>query len=128
MGLPEFPGRDGRQRETMGDNHDHDGTTKFLDSGLSRLTSLVRENIFVDKLMTVQGANKTATDSTSLVKLTDTSTSVTTELIPTVSIPSNTTLEVLAGQKYILEAGDILKIKAGHASTIDVTIGVLEIS
>lgn len=73
-------------------------------------------------------ANKTATDSTALVKLTDSSTSITTELIPTVTIPSNTTLEVLAGQKYILETGDILKIKAGHASTIDVTIGVLEIS
>ena len=73
-------------------------------------------------------ANKTATDSTALVKLTDSSTSVTTELIPTVTIPSNTTLEVLAGQKYILEAGDILKLKAGTGSAIDAVLGVMQIT
>tara|TARA_B100000287_G_scaffold63831_1_gene55393 strand:- start:1409 stop:1741 length:333 start_codon:yes stop_codon:yes gene_type:complete len=73
-------------------------------------------------------ANKTTTDSTCKILFTDTSASTTTELIPTVTIPANTTLEVLAGQKYILETGDILKARAGAATTIDVTIGVLELT
>jgi len=35
-------------------------------------------------------------------------------------------LETLAGQKYILEAGDILKVKAGTGSAIDVVMGLME--
>ena len=74
-------------------------------------------------------ANKTTNAVTVQCQFTDSSDSnATRQLLENVSIPANTTLEVFAGQKYILETGDILKINAGHASTIDVTIGVLEIS
>ena len=73
-------------------------------------------------------ANKTATDSTALVKLTDSSTSVTTELIPTVTIPSNTTLEVFAGQKYVLEASDILKVQSSAATSLDAVLGLMQIT
>jgi hypothetical protein len=45
-----------------------------------------------------------------------------------VSIPANTTLEVFAGQKYILEAGDILKVKAGTGSALDAVLGVMQIT
>ena len=40
----------------------------------------------------------------------------------------NTTLEVLAGQKYVLEASDILKLQAGTASSLDVVMGLMEIT
>lgn len=73
-------------------------------------------------------ANKTASEVTCKLKFTDTSASTTTELIPDVSIPGNTTLEVLAGQKYILETGDIILARAGAASAIDVTMGILELT
>lgn len=73
-------------------------------------------------------ANKTGNEVTAKIKFTDTSASTTTELLSDVGIPGNTTLEVLAGQKYILEAGDILLARAGSASALDITLGVLELT
>ena len=43
-------------------------------------------------------------------------------------LKTNTTLEVLQGQKYILETGDLLKIKAGTANAIDAVAGLMEIT
>jgi hypothetical protein len=50
------------------------------------------------------------------------------QVLDTVSIPGRTTLEILAGQKYILETTDVLRVKAGTASAIDVTLGIMEIT
>lgn len=73
-------------------------------------------------------ANKTGSEVTAKVKFTDSSASTTTELLSDVAIPGNTTLEVLAGQKYILETGDSLSARSGTASALDITLGVLELS
>ena len=48
------------------------------------------------------------------------------QLLENVSIPANTTLETLAGQKYILEAADSLKVQAGTGSALDVVLGLME--
>ena len=50
------------------------------------------------------------------------------QILEQVSVPARTTLEVLAGQKYILEAGDVLRVKAGTAGQIDATLGLMEIT
>ena len=50
------------------------------------------------------------------------------QVLDTVSIPARTTLEVLAGQKYILEASDTLRLKAGTGTAIDATLGIMEIT
>jgi len=72
-------------------------------------------------------ANKTTSAVTVKVQITDTSASnATIQLLEDVSIPANTTLEVLGGQKYILETGDILKVRAGTGSAIDAFLGVME--
>ena len=72
-------------------------------------------------------ANKTTNAVTVQVQFQDTSASnATFQLLENVSIPANTTLETLAGQKYILEATDILKVKAGTASALDVVMGLME--
>ena len=71
-------------------------------------------------------ANKTTGAVTVQVQFTDTSATANFQLLENVSIPANTTLETLAGQKYILEAGDILKVKAGTGSSIDVVMGLME--
>ena len=72
-------------------------------------------------------ANKTTGAVSVQVQFTDSSASnATFQLLENVSIPANTTLETLAGQKYILEATDILKVKAGTASAIDVVMGLME--
>jgi len=72
--------------------------------------------------------NKTASAVTATVRITDTSASVDYQVIDTVSIPSRTSLEIMSGQKYILEATDILRVQAGTASALDVTLGVMEIT
>ena len=72
-------------------------------------------------------ANKTTSAVTVKVQITDTSASnATIQLLEDVSIPANTTLEVLGGQKYVLEAGDILKVQAGTGTAIDAFLGVME--
>ena len=72
-------------------------------------------------------ANKTTNAVAVQVQFTDSSASnATFQLLENVSIPANTTLETLAGQKYILEATDILKVKAGTASSLDVVMGIME--
>ena len=72
-------------------------------------------------------ANKTTSAVTVKVQITDTSASnATIQLLEDVSIPANTTLEVLGGQKYVLEAGDKLKVRAGTGTAIDAFLGVME--
>ena len=71
-------------------------------------------------------ANKTTAAVTVQVQFTDTSASTTHQLLEDVSIPANTTLETLAGQKYILEATDVLKVQAGTGSALDVVLGIME--
>ena len=73
-------------------------------------------------------ANKSANTVGVTMSMTDTSASTTTQMIPDVQIPGNTTLEVLAGQKYILETTDVITAQADTASAIDITMGVLELS
>ena len=50
------------------------------------------------------------------------------QVLDTVSIPGRSTLEVLAGQKYILETSDTLRVLAGTGSAIDATLGIMEIT
>jgi len=71
-------------------------------------------------------ANKTTSAVTVKVQFTDTSAATTHQLLEDVSIPANTTLETLAGQKYILEATDVLKVQAGTGSALDVVLGIME--
>ena len=73
--------------------------------------------------------NKTASAVNVTVQMQDTSASnADFQVLDTVSIPARTTLEVLAGQKYVLETTDVLRVKAGTASAIDATLGFMEIT
>ena len=75
--------------------------------------------------------NKAANAVTVSVQWEDKDASVAQEdygLLEQVSIPARTTLEVLAGQKYILNTLDILRVKAGTADAIDATLGIMEIT
>ena len=73
--------------------------------------------------------NKTYNSVTASVQFTDASDSNATRLLLNeVTIPANTTLEVLAGQKYVLEASDILKVQASAASSLDAVLGLMQIT
>jgi hypothetical protein len=74
-------------------------------------------------------ANKNAASRTVTVTWTDASDSDnSTTMLNEVSIPGDSSLEVLSGQKYVLEAGDLLKCLASAASSIDVTVGIMQIT
>ena len=49
-------------------------------------------------------------------------------LLNEVTIPADSTLEVFAGQKIVMEATDVLTIGSKTASTIDATLSVMEIT
>lgn len=49
-------------------------------------------------------------------------------LLNEVSVPADTTLEVLSGQKYVLETTDVMTIGASAGSSIDATLSIMEIT
>jgi len=73
-------------------------------------------------------ANKTAQAVEVDVRFTDDSANTSYQLLENVAIPGKTTLEVLAGQKYVLEASDVLSVQAQSNSSIDVVLGLMEIT
>ena len=73
--------------------------------------------------------NKTASAVTATIQFQDTSASnADFQVIDTVSIPGRTSLELLSGQKYVLETTDVLRVKAGTGSALDATLGIMEIT
>ena len=56
----------------------------------------------------------------------DTETNETVLLVKDITIPANTTLEVLTGGKIVLQTTDILKIDCSVSAKIDATLSILE--
>lgn len=50
------------------------------------------------------------------------------KMLTSVDIPAGSTLEVLSGQKYILETTDDIQVKSDTATSLDVVMGVMEIT
>ncbi len=73
-------------------------------------------------------ANKTSSAVTIKVQFSDYSAGTTYQLLEDVSIPANTTLEVLAGQKYVLETSDALKLQCSASNSVDAVMGLMEIA
>ena len=69
--------------------------------------------------ITSDTANRTGSGSTANENVT---------LLNEVSIPADTTLEVLAGQKYVMEATDVMTIGCSAGSSVDATLSILEIT
>ena len=58
----------------------------------------------------------------------DTETNENVTVIKDVSIPTGSSLEVLSGGKYVLQATDILKVDCSVSAKIDATLSILEIT
>ena len=58
----------------------------------------------------------------------DTETNETVLLIKDVDIPAKSSLEVLSGGKYVLQATEILKVDCSVAAKIDASLSILEIT
>ena len=81
--------------------------------------------------------NKDATDRDVTVKLTSDTANRTgannapnenVTLLNEVAVPADTTLEVFAGQKIVMETTDVLTIGASAGSVLDATLSVMEIT
>ena len=82
-------------------------------------------------------ANKTSSDRDVTVKLESNTGSRTgsndannenVTLLNEVSVPADTTLEVFAGQKLVVETTDVITIGASAGSALDATLSVMEIT
>ncbi len=49
-------------------------------------------------------------------------------ILNAVAVPASTSLEVLSGQKLVLETGDVMKVGCSAASSMDVALSVMEIT
>ena len=49
-------------------------------------------------------------------------------LVKDLDVPANATIEIFAGQKYVLEATDILYLEASTADKLDIFIGIMEVT
>lgn len=78
-------------------------------------------------LANVDGSSRDAT--VQLVSTTsDTETNETVNLVKNIPIPTGSTEELFAGNKLVLQTGDILKIDCDVAAKIDATLSIMEIS
>ena len=72
---------------------------------------------------------KSVTASVQLVSDTsDTETNETVFVAKDISIPSGSSIEILSGGKYVLQATDILKVDCSVSAKIDATLSILEIT
>lgn len=60
------------------------------------------------------------------VKITDSDASQTVNFMKNVPIPSGSSLEIMAGNKTILNAGDALKMTSDVANSFDVALSIVE--
>ena len=58
----------------------------------------------------------------------DTETNATVHVVKDVSILSGSSLELMSGNKYVLQATDVLKIDCSVSAKIDATLSIMEIT
>ena len=73
-------------------------------------------------------SNSSANDITATVDLYDNSATNSITLLNAVSIPKNTALEVMRGNKIVLETSDKIQVTASATSSLNVFASVLEIT
>mgnify|MGYP003133156680 FL=1 len=72
--------------------------------------------------------NKGASDITATVSLRDNSVTTDIVFLNAVTIPKNTALEVMRGNKIVMETGDVVKIQCNTEDVLNAFLSVLEIS
>ena len=94
------------------------GSTTTVILGLALCNKINAARTITVKI-TSDTANRTAANNAANESVT---------LLNEVSIPADTTLEVLSGQKYVLETTDIMLIGASAADSVDATLSIMEIT
>ena len=94
------------------------GSTTTVILGLS-ISNKINAARTVTVKLTSDTANRTASNNAANENVT---------LLNEVSIPADTTLEVFAGQKIVMETTDVLTIGASAGSSLDATLSIMEIT
>ena len=71
-------------------------------------------------------ANKTTSGITASVFIDNEDGSNDVFIVKDATIPAGTSLEVMAGNKIVLETGDILKVQSNTANSLDTTMSIME--
>ena len=71
-------------------------------------------------------ANKTTSGITASVFIDNEDGSNDVFIVKDATIPAGTSLEVMAGNKIVLETGDILKVQSNVANSLDTTLSIME--
>ena len=81
-------------------------------------------------ILSISLANKTGNSATASVQISsdtsDTETNADAYLLSTAPVPSGGTLEVMQGNKLVLQTTDVLKAKASTGSAIDIIVSLME--
>jgi len=75
-------------------------------------------------ILSILISNKTGTSAQTDVFLVTAGDNV--HLIKNAPVPAGSSLEIISGSKIIMESNDILRVRAGTASALDVTVSYLE--
>ena len=104
------------------------GTNTFKNAQGTNITSVTSiytaPSLKTSILLELDIANTTASVVQTSVQVTDTSASSTSYLVKDAPIPTGSALQVISGQKVILEAGDIIKVTSNGA--VDCVASILE--
>ena len=65
---------------------------------------------------------------TTTVTIIDSSASITSTLIKDAPIPVGGSLEIMSGNKYVMETTDILKVQSNTLNSLDTTLSIMEIT
>jgi hypothetical protein len=58
----------------------------------------------------------------------DVETNTSVYFIKDIPLPSGSAVEIMSGNKIVLQAGDIVKVQSNTASSLDATLSIMEIS
>ena len=76
--------------------------------------------------------NTTSSAITSTVTISsdtsDTETNADVEIITTAPIPGNSSLEIMSGNKIILQAADVIQVKSDTTNGVDAILSIMEIT
>ena len=49
-------------------------------------------------------------------------------IVTNAELPSKSSLEIMSGNKYVMETSDILKVTSNTANSLDTTLSIMEIT
>ena len=72
-------------------------------------------------------ANVHTAQVTATVTVTDTSASITSHVVKDIPIPVGSSVEIMAGNKIVVEATDVIKVDCSVADKVSATLSIMEI-